>query len=453
MTRKRLSALAAVLAVAGAILIGRGFQKTVTLVVNGQEEEIKTSSWTLSSFLNENQITLNDGDLLIPGNSNWLFGGERIAVETANWINVHADGESTSIFTRQRIPEYILSQLDIRFDPGDLILINGKTGQLDSRLDPGQNHTLQVLRAQPISLTYDDKKMDFFSTKATLGEALIENGIDINAGDRLFPGPETPLNEPIESTFNTAREVIIHYKGGSFKSRSAANNVGEILEEARIPLLGLDYSKPGFDQMLPEDGEIEVIRVKDELFLESEPIPFESTLEPAADLEIDNRKIVQRGVFGLNTKRIRVRYEDDIEIARLVEAEYISQEPAPEITGYGTKIVQKTLDTPSGPIQYWRALEMYAISYNVTSSGGDGITATGLPLEKGIVAIDPRYIPYGTRMYVPGYGHALAADTGGGIKGRMIDLGYRDEDYESWHQWVTVYFLWPPPETVAWIIP
>ena len=56
-------------------------------------------------------------------------------------------------------------------------------------------------------------------------------------------------------------------------------------------------------------------------------------------------------------------------------------------------------------------------------------------------------------MYVPGYGEALAADTGGGIRGRMIDLGYRDEDYVSWHEWVTVYFLWPPPENVVWIIP
>jgi 3D (Asp-Asp-Asp) domain-containing protein len=95
---------------------------------------------------------------------------------------------------------------------------------------------------------------------------------------------------------------------------------------------------------------------------------------------------------------------------------------------------------------------MYAISYNVTSNGGYG-TATGVPLAKGVVAIDPRYIPYGTMMYVPGYGEALAADTGGGIKGRMIDLGYLDEDYVSWHQWVTVYFLWPPPENVVWIIP
>jgi 3D (Asp-Asp-Asp) domain-containing protein len=56
-------------------------------------------------------------------------------------------------------------------------------------------------------------------------------------------------------------------------------------------------------------------------------------------------------------------------------------------------------------------------------------------------------------MYVPGYGQALAADTGGGIQGRMIDLGYLDEDYVSWHQWVKVYFLWPPPENVVWTIP
>jgi len=148
-----------------------------------------------------------------------------------------------------------------------------------------------------------------------------------------------------------------------------------------------------------------------------------------------------------------VRYEDGQEISRQVEDEYVSQPPQSEILGYGTNIVPKTLDTPGGQITYWRALEMYAISYNVTSSGGDGITATGIPLAKGVAAIDPRYIPYGTRMYVPGYGEALAADTGGGIKGRMIDLGYRDEDYVSWHQWVTVYFLWPPPEFVAWIIP
>jgi 3D (Asp-Asp-Asp) domain-containing protein len=110
------------------------------------------------------------------------------------------------------------------------------------------------------------------------------------------------------------------------------------------------------------------------------------------------------------------------------------------------------LDTPDGSIEYWRALDMYAVSYNPTSAG-DSTTATGATLKKGIVAIDTSLIPYGTQLYVPGYGFALAADTGGGVKGRMIDLGYSDHDYVSWHQWVKVYFLYPPPANIVWVIP
>lgn len=53
---------------------------------------------------------------------------------------------------------------------------------------------------------------------------------------------------------------------------------------------------------------------------------------------------------------------------------------------------------------------------------GTGITATGRKATKGIVAVDPRFIPLGTRLYIPGYGYAIAADTGGAIKGAKIDL-------------------------------
>lgn len=47
----------------------------------------------------------------------------------------------------------------------------------------------------------------------------------------------------------------------------------------------------------------------------------------------------------------------------------------------------------------------------------------------------------------------MAADTGGGVVGRMIDLAYPTDSYVAWHQYVTVYFLWPPPDNIVWIIP
>jgi 3D (Asp-Asp-Asp) domain-containing protein len=55
---------------------------------------------------------------------------------------------------------------------------------------------------------------------------------------------------------------------------------------------------------------------------------------------------------------------------------------------------------------------------------GYGITATGMRAGYGVVAVDPRVVPFFTRLYIPGYGYAVAADTGSAIVGHRIDLGF-----------------------------
>jgi peptidoglycan DL-endopeptidase CwlO len=68
----------------------------------------------------------------------------------------------------------------------------------------------------------------------------------------------------------------------------------------------------------------------------------------------------------------------------------------------------------------------------------EGNTATGVPTSKGIVAVDPAVIPLGTRMYVPGYGEGVAADTGSAVKGKMIDVWFSScADAMAWG-WKTV---------------
>jgi 3D (Asp-Asp-Asp) domain-containing protein len=104
---------------------------------------------------------------------------------------------------------------------------------------------------------------------------------------------------------------------------------------------------------------------------------------------------------------------------------------------------------------------MYATSYSPSRAGVPpdapwfGITASGKRLKKGLVAIDRSLIPFGTMMYVPGYGFAEAADTGSGVRGRWIDLGYEDDNWVSWSGNVTVYFLTPipAPESIVYIFP
>jgi 3D (Asp-Asp-Asp) domain-containing protein len=60
-----------------------------------------------------------------------------------------------------------------------------------------------------------------------------------------------------------------------------------------------------------------------------------------------------------------------------------------------------------------------------------------------------------TELFVPGYGLGVAGDTGGGVRQYHIDLGFDDDNYESWHTWVDVYLLEPlPPEgSIPWILP
>jgi 3D (Asp-Asp-Asp) domain-containing protein len=94
---------------------------------------------------------------------------------------------------------------------------------------------------------------------------------------------------------------------------------------------------------------------------------------------------------------------------------------------------------------------MLATSYSASTAGVSrsnphyGRTATGLKMRDGIVAVDPRVIDLGSEVYVPGYGVGLAADTGGAIKGKRIDLGYDDDNLQLWYRWVDVYLLTPVP--------
>lgn len=62
-------------------------------------------------------------------------------------------------------------------------------------------------------------------------------------------------------------------------------------------------------------------------------------------------------------------------------------------------------------------LRVDAVAYHLP-----GRTALGMPVRKGVVAVDPALIPLGTRMQVPGYGQSIAADVGTAIKGPIIDL-------------------------------
>jgi len=299
------------------------------------------------------------------------------------------------------------------------------------------------------------------TAERTVGEALWALRTPLYVGDVVDPPLDTPITPALVITVQRSRPVLVQADGQALPARTLAATVGQALGQVGVALVGEDYTLPAEDQPLPADGLITVVRVREETLTDQQLIPFDTVYQALADVELDNVYQVQAGTPGVLRRLTRVRYENGLEVARVVEGEAQVSDPVPQVIGYGTQIVIRTLATPDGTIEYWRSYTMYATSYaakftnRTPGTPNYGRTASGQILTKGLVAIDRSMMPFGTRMYVPGYGFAEAADTGGGVRGRFIDLGFDDFNYESWSKVITVYFLTPAPapDAIRYIIP
>jgi 3D (Asp-Asp-Asp) domain-containing protein len=299
------------------------------------------------------------------------------------------------------------------------------------------------------------------TTAPTVGAAFREAGLFLHPADRLIPDPETPLNGGLQVSLFRAHPITVEADGRVFMVHTTARTVRDLLRELGLALHGQDRVIPEEEAALQGGETVRVIRVREDFEIEEIPIPFRVVWEPDPNLELDTRVQKALGRNGLLQRRIRVRYENGQAVAREMVDEAVVRPPEPLVWAYGTKIVVRTLETPEGPVEYWRRIRMLATSYSASTAGVHpsspyfGRTRTGLPMRRGIVAVDPRVIRMGWRVYVPGYGIGLAADTGGGIIGRRIDLGYNDEDLVLWYRWVDVYLLTPvpPPESIPYVLP
>ncbi len=164
---------------------------------------------------------------------------------------------------------------------------------------------------------------------------------------------------------------------------------------------------------------IRLLTLSDKIAEKELPIPFPIVRQPDATMEKGMEAVVEPGVPGKKLATVRQMFEEGREAGFDILTEKVLVEPKPELLRVGTR----EADDPSrGTIRFKKLLVVEATAYTPFDDGQSGITASGIPARKGIIAVDPRVIPLGTRVFIPGYGLALAADTGGAIKGHKIDL-------------------------------
>ena len=364
-------------------------------------------------------------------------------------VRIGIDGASRQLQTRHRQPLPILAQADIQLGEADKVWVNGALARQDalpawtipvSRID--------IRRAIALRIIDDGAEFSLLTSAETIGEALQEAGIALQSHDDIDTPLSARLDSPVTVRISRAMPVTVLVDGREIQARAQATTVGALLDELALPLGALDFTRPALDAEVRADMQIAILRVHEEEIVEREEIPpGEPEYRPDSNTALDRRTVLRGAQPGIRETVTRVRYENGVEVSRETGEPQLVQEAQHEIIGYGTNAKTiGTIQTPAGPREYWRVLCMYATSYHPGSNSGNTLTATGATLRTGIVASRPYLIPYGSQVFVPGYGIGLMADTGRGPLSSeyWIDLGFSDADYtRDWHDYVKVYLLTP----------
>lgn len=359
-----------------------------------------------------------------------------------------------------RVPATLLEIADIEIAPADQVLNRGYPIDAGAPIPDARPIYLQIKRSTPILVNGDSAE----SSARTVGEALVDVGMEPKLADSIAPSTMSPLTAGLIVQHEPAASVKVAIDGQEIEISAATGKVGSSLAQAGLPVMGLDLAVPGDFDVLPQDGPVRIARISESVSLVQDPIPFGNQSQDSDVLELGIEQILEPGVPGLSVTRSRVRIQDGIEISRLSESEVVVRPPQDRLVVRGTKIVDKTTTVDGVSFSYWYSMQMYATVYSPCNSGtADGScstgTASGLRAGKGVVAVDPGLFAVlnGQRLYIPGYGNAVIGDVGGGYiveqnlgvsRYKWIDLGFDDDNIQDMTGWITVYFLSPAPAAI-----
>lgn len=355
---------------------------------------------------------------------------------------------------------------------------------------------LQLLRTEVV-LVDGDEEAKIVTFSRNIKGVLKEQSLALRPLDEVYPPEETQLSEGLRIVVKRFRPIVVRVGEREIEVYEKHLTAKEVLRRAGVMLGGQDQLSVSLDRVIKSGEVISVNREEKSLVTVDKELPFENKTVVNQDLDPGERRIEQFGSMGVSRESYEVTRLGTQELGRVLVKTEIVSEPIAQIMQIGpaTKKPKMTIQTASTQTQaqpvsarsssnqvasntnnnvamatsnqlmtsrskdfaYKNSYVMIATAYDLSyASTGKlpgqpdyGITASGTKARVGAVAVDPKVIPLGTKLYIEyadgtgGYGYATAEDTGSAIKGYRVDLFFNtyQECIEFGRRRVIVYVL------------
>lgn len=340
-------------------------------------------------------------------------------------VTYAADGESQTVKSSNETVGELLDDLEIEVTNNDYI-----SHAVDETLEDGME--IEHIPAKEVVIIIDGKEETYETTATNVGSLFKEKDLTFSDQDDVSHSPSTKIEDGLVIDIEQAFEVPIDNAGEKETVWTTGGTVEEVLVANDLKPGKSDKVKPGKKEEVTKETEIKVTGVTKETVVEEETIDFKTKEKTDSNLEKGRKKVIQQGSNGNVEKTYELVLENGKEVEKTEIDKKVLQKAKKEIVSIGTKekpkaIKQMSNSAPSGG----ETKTMQATAYTADCNGCSGVTATGINLSSNrgqkVVAVDPSVIPLGSRVWVSGYGEAIAGDTGGDIKGNRIDLHFPDK--------------------------
>lgn len=392
------------------------------------------------------------------------FSGYILFEATKAQVEVMDNGETQTVQTHANTVAQLLDELDITVGEHDDI-----SPDMDAAIEDEMKVNHKTAKEVTVSINKDEET--YYTTVDTIGEFLEKENIEAGKHDDVSVDPSDDISDGLEIEIDRAFQVMINDGGDKSKVWTTGATIEQLLSNHDISLKDADKVKPALDEQAEKDTAIKIVRVDTDTDKVEESVAFDTITEEDDSLKKGEEKVISEGKKGTKVMKYEITMENGEEVDRELVDEEVTKESKDRVVAIGTKEPEPepksepeksesdlvTLSDDKKDDQHdeksdnktdnsdesssdnneepssdsGEVLYMMATGYTADCSGCSGVTSTGIDLNNNpnakVVAVDPSVIPLGSKVWVEGYGEAIAGDTGGAIKGNRIDIHVPDK--------------------------